>query len=558
MQHKIAILLTLLVLVPHDAPAAPVVTVKGRTTLRFLGIYPGDDGPILIGELKDKDLGTGIPDKLVKVSLVLGGRWRTYRVQTDAEGKFRLTLPPGQQAYRLEAHFSGDTTYAPVSPEGASMDMTKLTPEIELDIERELPFAEASHQLKILTRAEGKNVSLEVRVRVEGGADLGSVTTSPVTGRAEVPVPTARIGRPGPATLVVRFAGSSEYNPATVQTEVVLTSAVQLTLRSSSSAVHTDDMVRLSGKASDSRGPISGGTISLEAMGRHVSSALSGEDGTYTFELRAKDFPPGPLDLMTHFTPTVLWRRPASSPALKVTILPPTPIPLHLYAIPVAATALIMLALVLVRFWPTLQRRPPEEEEEAPLEAEPAPEPIASGVRLARTSLRSLVKPAFDIHGEVWDPVDRCPVPGASVRVEQDGGTVIELVADRQGRFSIPPLPPGTHRVTVARPGFVSESFRANLPHRGNLHGVRVDLVQVRVRLLELYRNEVAMPLLPKERLWARWTPRELCRHVGAQAGRRNPGLENLTRILERAYWSSRPASEEVLREARSLVDTLS
>jgi hypothetical protein len=548
----------LLTLAALDAAAAPVVTVKGRTTLRFIGIYPGDDGAILVGELKDKDLGIGIPDKLVKVSLVLGRRWRTFRVRTDAEGQFRLTLPPGQQAYRLEARFPGDATYAPVNPPETSMDMTKLTPEIELDINRELSVADATHQLKILTRAEGKMVSLKLRVRVEGGADLATVTTDPTTGRAEVAISTARLGGPGPATLVVRFAGNSEYNPATAQTEVVLTSTVQVTLRASSPMVHTDETVQLSGRVSDPRGPISGATISLEAMGRHVSSTLTEEDGTYVFELRAKDFPPGPLDLAAHFTPTVLWRRPASSPALKVTILPPTPIPVHLYAIPVAVTALIMLALVLVRFWPALQRKQPEQEEEAPLEAEPAPEPIASGVRLSRTSLRSFVKPAFDIHGVVWDPVDRCPVREASVRVEQDGGTVIELATDRQGRFNIPALPPGTHKVTVSRLGFVSESFKANLPHRGNLHGVRVDMVQVRVRLLELYRNEVAIPLLPRERLWARWTPRELCRHVGANAGRRNPGLEGLTRMLERAYWSPYPASEEILQEARSLVDTLS
>ena len=76
--------------------------------------------------------------------------------------------------------------------------------------------------------------------------------------------------------------------------------------------------------------------------------------------------------------------------------------------------------------------------------------------------------------------------------------------------------------------------------------------MQVRVRLLELYR-QAALPLLPGRDLWARWTPRELARHVGTRAGRRHPTLEELTGLLERAYWSGLPPPEELIVEAREL-----
>jgi hypothetical protein len=548
--------LLLLLLWAPAAHAAPSILVKGRTVLRFIGIYPGDDGPTLVGVLQDKDLGSGIPDRTVEVVLTHEGRRAILRARTDAEGKFRLTLPSGQQAYQLEARFDGDMTYAPVAPQSSAMDITKLTPEIELNIARELDMARPTHELRVVTRAEGKNISLPLELTLERGQRLDRLTTD-ATGAATLRLPTARLGGPGPVTLLARFAGDLELNPVTGQAETVLVTKVQLTLTAKQHAVQTDEELHLAGTVADSRGGIGNATVSLEAMGRHVTSALSDADGSFSFDLRAKDFPPGPLDLVARFTPAMIWRKAASSASVQVIILPPTPIPVRLYAIPVVITALIMLALLSIRYWPGLRRRRPQVEQEQPL-AEPAPEPVASGVRLARTSLRSLVKPASDIHGVVWDPVDRGPVAGARVQIEHEGGrgTILELHTDAAGNFRAPGLAAGTHRVRVAKQGYVSERFVIQIPHRGSLHGIRVDLVQVRVRLLELYR-EVALALLPSEQLWARWTPRELARHVGGKRGRRDHNLESLTRMLEQAYWAADPADEGLLNNARELARSL-
>ena len=122
----------------------------------------------------------------------------------------------------------------------------------------------------------------------------------------------------------------------------------------------------------------------------------------------------------------------------------------------------------------------------------------------------------------------------------------MELFSDAAGKFKVPGLAAGLHEIKVTKPGYVSEIFHVQIHHRGSLHGIRVDLVQVRVRLLEIYRK-ATLPLLPEENLWACWTPRELTRHVGSRAGRKLWPLENLTALLENAYWSSMPAEEEVL-----------
>lgn len=542
--------------VARPAAAAPVVTVKGRTAVQIVGIYPGDDGAVLVGRLLDKDLDVGIPERTVEISLRLRGARRTFRARTDAEGEFRIVLPPGRQAYEVEARFTGDGSYAPDAPPSQSMDITKLTPEIGLEMDRELDLTAPRHELRIVTRAEGRNVSIPLELGVEGGPGLG-VQTTDANGRRTVSLPAERLGGPGPVTIVARFAGDAELNPARARREALVVSAVTVTLSAERSAVEPEEELALTGRVTDARGPVTGATVGLEAMGRHVASVLTEERGSFRFELRARDFPPGPLDLVARFTPTAIWRRPAVSPGVQVTVLPPTPIPARLYLIPVAVTALIMLALLMVRFWPALRSEETDEDAGASVQVEADPEPVESGVRLARTSLRSIVKPAFDLHGTVWNPVDRCAVQGARIVVDDgQGRSVLELFSDAAGRFAIPGLPAGAHRIVVSRPGFVSEAFQVTIPHRGNLHGVRVDLVEVRVRLLEIYR-EAARPLLPGVQLWARWTPRELARHVGSRAGRRNPELEGLTRVLEQAYWSAAPAEEVLLERARELARTL-
>ncbi len=126
----------------------------------------------------------------------------------------------------------------------------------------------------------------------------------------------------------------------------------------------------------------------------------------------------------------------------------------------------------------------------------------------------------------------------------------MELRSGRSGKFETPRLHDGEYMVEVSRQGYVSERFNARLPHRGSLHGVRVDMVQVRVRILEVYRHTAAA-LLPREELWACWTPRELLHHLGRKTGRRVRPLELLTRLLEYCYWGTEPAGEEMLRQAR-------
>ena len=91
-----------------------------------------------------------------------------------------------------------------------------------------------------------------------------------------------------------------------------------------------------------------------------------------------------------------------------------------------------------------------------------------------------------------------------------------------------------------------------SIPHRGELRGVRVDLVPVRERVFQLYRR-AAEPVLPEPRLWGVWSPRQIVDHVRSK--RPSPALAELTDFVEEIYFSPRTAAESVLAQASERVD---
>jgi hypothetical protein len=103
----------------------------------------------------------------------------------------------------------------------------------------------------------------------------------------------------------------------------------------------------------------------------------------------------------------------------------------------------------------------------------------------------------------------------------------------------------------VSREGYVTESFAVTIPHRGELRDARVDLLPVRERIFQLYR-EVAEPLLPRPDLWGVWTPRQIFDHVRKNHPAR--ALSGLTDYVEEKYFSARLPAESELPEAEARV----
>jgi hypothetical protein len=172
-----------------------------------------------------------------------------------------------------------------------------------------------------------------------------------------------------------------------------------------------------------------------------------------------------------------------------------------------------------------------------------------SGLVVNKPSIMSTLRRAADhgFSGRVRDVVKGVPLPGAQVVIWLHASDAAVLVSDADGRFGIDALPPGTWRVEVASFGYVTERFEISLPHRGELRGVRIDLLPVRERVFHIYRD-VALGLLPSPGLWGVWTPREIFDHVRS---RRPAGaLGALTDFIEETYFSARVPDEAILPDA--------
>ena len=149
------------------------------------------------------------------------------------------------------------------------------------------------------------------------------------------------------------------------------------------------------------------------------------------------------------------------------------------------------------------------------------------------------------------DTVRGRPVAGAVVRlglhhVER------EATAGADGSFAFESLPVGDWVAEVVAAGHITEKFVVSIPHRGELRGVRVDLVPVRERVFQLYRR-AAEPILPEPRLWGVWSPRQIVDHVRSK--RPTPALADLTNFVEEVYFSPRLASETLLPRASEHVE---
>jgi 5-hydroxyisourate hydrolase-like protein (transthyretin family) len=220
-----------------------------------------------------------------------------------------------------------------------------------------------------------------------------------------------------------------------------------------------------------------------------------------------------------------------------------TPIPRWWLTLPPCATAAMLLLWGLVRLRVARRRR-----RETPARATSAtPSP---GLRLAHAGRRHALQPRADADftGHVVDLATGRPVAAASITLEPDAhGAIPVLETDLTGRFGVVRLPPGRYRVTVHAAGYLDERFAIGVPHRGELSGARVDLMPVRLRVLDIYR-EVALALLPTQDLLWVWTPHELLQRSDA-----GPSLAALTRLVEEITYSGRLGDESVITRAEGL-----
>jgi hypothetical protein len=315
------------------------------------------------------------------------------------------------------------------------------------------------------------------------------------------------------------------------------------------------------------------------ASRRALASGVSDSQGRFRIVIPRLPLRPGPAVLAAQVTPRHHYILPARAAELPLTVLPPEPVSALYYVLPLLATALgALLGLFMRWLRPALvrwlaarraRRAPATASTAASATAPELPlgEPgvsLSQGRRLAGLTLRRTVDQTLD--GQVVDASFGRPVSGAVLSVQPTAAKsdpARTLDATEDGRFAVEHLPAGRYLVVVTAPGYLSQGFPATIPHRGELRGVSIRLLPIRVRLLDQWRR-VAQRLLGQEAQLRTATPRELLEQFGrlrsatavAYAPRARE-LRHLTELVEQAYYSPRVCTPEMLAEAARLADAL-
>lgn len=560
----LAPLIALAVLAAGPGPgarAAPAIDIKAQTQVTLERVRLLADGRIEVrGALVDRLTGDGIADQRVRVRI--GGAGQGSGL-TDEKGKFRAIVwdaPPGPQ--RIELAFEGGDLLDPAEPFATTTDPARAQVALTLRAE------DAPGGVNLVVTATVDDGPAELPVELSFGPPGGALRSLART-TTGAPVLLTRTAAGGPGTQRIRavYAGDDTRQAATAEITHELGSSTKTAMKLSATSLAYEDELVVTGAVTDEEGrPVpraavtlstrSGAAAAAAAGDRRLAQGVTAADGTYRFEVEAEIFGEGKsteqFTVKVRAEPSSTALRPSDSPPAIVAIAPAQPVPVSYTIAAFIATALAAGGFFTARAKPWQRFRRPAPPSEAPANDGGA-EPLEGGLVVNRPGLVStLRRPSDDgFSGAVRDTVRGRPVAGAVVRLLLgEGEREARTTAD--GGFAFEKLALGEHRAEVAAPGHVTERFVVSIPHRGELRGVRIDLVPVRERVFQLYRR-AAEPILPEPRLWGIWSPRQIVDHVRAQ--RPSPALAELTDFVEEIYFSSRLSDEAILPQAGERVD---
>lgn len=570
------------------------------------------------------------------------GPWLTEFITTDHQGQVSHTfsrLPAG--GYRLRAQFAGDDLRDPAeaviellldrqpSELGFSLASSHEagTPLVISGLNlrsRGAPYA-GQVSLSVFESREGKAIGAKRAQQIVYLPPDGATTETGETNKASVRLflsPPLSAG----STLIVRgeYVGDLDTAPSVHEREAVVITQAQVTLASDVSDVAQGSRLRLSGSlfVTSANGPaaLSGELIDIEAtqalepvdtarpkepteaglasttrppLRRLLGTALSDENGRFVLELQRVPLRAAPTEIIAKVVPARRYIRPAVSNELHLNVLPPEPVSLLPFLLPLLCSLGIALLLRLapwlrsrIQQWLQARRARQRAEraltpgDDAPTTAAAARSPQAmigsAGVALAPRSplsLRRTVDTTLD--GTVFDAAFGQALPAACVIVtplSPDPATQQRATeCDAEGRFVLSQLRAGRCVVRVTASGYQPQEFAASIPHRGELRGITVRLLPLRIQLLADWQR-VALAFYGDAALVQTRTPQDLLRDAVAPQRGTSPTagplrapvpahalvpLRRLTELVEEGYYSGRVCSEAMLKEGQQLAATI-
>lgn len=531
----------------RTAAAAPSVEIKATSSLSLERVRLLGDGEVEVtGFLLDKLTNEGIADQQLEV--VIGGQ--RVRAETGPDGRFRAVardIPPGAQPVELQ--FAGK---GPV--DRAELRTTTDPARAQVTLAIAVEDAPGGAAITVTATVDDQPAALPIQLALGAPTDVQLAPLgAPVTAGTPFTLTRARANGPGPRRIRATYPGDPTRQAATAEATLELTTATTTTLALAGTSLAYEDDVVATGTVVDEDGrPVPRAAVTLTAGDRRLAQGATSDAGSYRFAVEAEILGQGQFGLQVQTDPVATSVRASRSAPVIVRVAAPQPVPVSYTIAAFLATALAAGGFFAARTkpWRRLRRAAAPAEASA---AAVAAAPADGGLVLNRPGIAATLRRASDdgFSGVVRDTVRGRPVAAAVVRLLLDDSER-ELRTGADGSFSLERLAPGEWRAEIAAPGHVTERFAVSIPHRGELRGVRIDLVPVRERVFQLYRR-AAEPALPEARLWGIWSPRQIVDHV--RRGRPSPALGELTDFVEEVYFSPRIAAESVLDGAAERVD---
>lgn len=591
---------------PQRAAAADdaiVLKVRGKSQLRLRDVSRRPDGKSTFRVTLQLQLSDGVAtdapgsddrafvDRLVTVQLRSSeGTLYLADKRTGDDGLVtfeRDGVPPA--AYTVTATFKGDELRDAALGIFA-MDVGRQATQLRVQAPARIALSDEL-PLRLTLTSEGQPFEGEVELGLGRRRERLKLRQ----GYGELRLPATLLGKSGDKLeLVAQFAGTRLYAPVEVRQELLLVSQATVTLQALGVGPEVAQGSRLTviGLVRDEEGPLSGELLELEALSdetsqpsepsgkRSLGHALTDNLGRFEITVPKLLLPTGAALLSAQVFPRRGHILPGRSPELALLVLPPEPISVLYFLLPLGVTGALWLGYVLGRRlvqwlrvlwqdWKARQVKPVE----PTVNASASQSSISShsslelhlgepGVRLTQQRRLSTLRRAVEnvIDGQVSDSAFGVPV-AATISVVADGSEqpLHTLSTGPSGAFATPSLAAGRYQLRIAAPGYLSQQFFATLPHRGEYRQVAIRLEPLRARLLAEWRR-VAEGILGESVTTK--TPRELAEHFppgpsSALAEQSQRRLIELTTLVENAYYSPRTCTPEMLVSAAQLADAI-
>ncbi len=521
--------------------AAPTIDIRAQTQVQLERVRLRGDGVAeLSGQLLDRLTGDGIGGQTIEVTL--GGQ--TVTVTTQPDGRFRTIVRVGVGPQPVELTFRGGGLLE-------ATHSTMITDPSQAQVTLSIEATPAAGGLSIVVTATADDAPATVPISLALGPAFAPLAMID-TGKPFL-LTRERAGGAGTRRLRAMFPGDDTRQTATAEIGVELTAETTTEMKVSATDLAFEDDLVVTGRVRDSDGAaVARAAVTLVSGDRRLAQGATTDGGAFRFEVEAEVIGQGQVAVQVQAEPGSPAVRPSRSTPAIIKVAAPQPVPVSYTIAAFAATALAAGAFLFARARPWRRLRRPTPPAETP--ATPgAHDHVDGGLVTTKAGVMStLRRPGDDgFTGVVRDTVRGRPVGQAVVRLllgEEDR----EIRTADDGSFTLDRLAHGEWRAEVAAPGHVTERFGVSIPHRGELRGVRIDLVPVRERVFQLYRR-AAEPALPEARLWGIWSPRQIVDHVRDR--RPSPALADLTDFVEEIYFSGRLAPEAILTTAGDRVE---